>query len=49
MESRSGSRSLAFEPQREQLDGVDFERAFSKAMLHLPEEHLAEEQLTSQR
>jgi hypothetical protein len=47
--SRSGSRFLALEPQREQLDGVDFERAFSKAMLHPPEEHLAQKYLTAQR
>ena len=50
MGSRSGSQFLAFEPQREQLDRVDFEGAFSKeAMLHLPEERLAEEHLTAQR
>ncbi len=28
LESRSGSQFLAFEPQRELLDGVDFERVF---------------------
>ena len=47
---RCGSRFLALEPLREQLDGVAFEHAFSKdTMLHPPEERLAEKQLTAQR